>query len=492
MSVSSEIIIEMLASACDACLFIRLLRADLAGRGWWPRTVLPHVSSGPPQPSQAESMIWRARLRRWHTCKFSWRTLAPHGDPLPAMFLHRCGIIAEANCAVIFGGSSINNFLNDAWAVTLDAQEGQQEDSRVESAASGPSVHVHRLRVAGPSSHGRKPAQRSACSLVNVGPSLFLFGGSGRFGDFFDDLWRLDLTIPSTTQGAAAEQSMSAAPVEEVRYTKITGLEGPCGRWGHVGVGHLGKMWIFGGTCPGEAFNDLWCFDPSNHTWVEIRPGDALLEESAESCPSSTSAAAAAGEEEVDTEPTEENEVSQERYGATYAGSEEEEEEEFGSDGVDSEGSWTSESFDDLEEEEAAMAHMRRRRPAGRGGHAGCVVGRYFYVHGGNTVENSFKDCWRVDLTALNEAVDGAAAERSVPADGAPSSPREDSSSSSDGGGSAVGTSVATNYDAATRIDGAAVVLRVEDVRWEEVHENRAPPARIGHTMIAMGNRIIL
>jgi hypothetical protein len=352
-------------------------------------------------------MTWRARLKRWNRCDFAWRVLAPTGDALPAMFLHRCGILADANCAVVFGGSSIHHCFNDGWAVTLDAPGGPLGgDGR------GPGVHVRRLRIAADSL--RRPSPRSACSLVAVGSALYLFGGSGRFGDFFEDLWRLELTPPLA--GGAAEGAGRASV--ELRYTDLSAA-GPCGRWGHVGVGHLGKMWVFGGTCPGEAFSDLWCFDPgrgARGTWVEVRPGDDAPPEGL-------------GEGGGDGV----------RLGTAAAGV-------LGAAALDSEGSWATENS----EESSAEARQKARRPAGRGGHAACVVGPHMYVHGGNTVEASFCDCWRVNLTALNAAVDAAAAV------------------------------------------GSGSVVSVGAVRWQELRLATAPPARIGHTMIAMGNRIIL
>lgn len=102
-----------------------------------------------------------------------------------------------------------------------------------------PRVAVRRLPVA--VGCDARPAARSACSLVALDATLFLFGGSGRFAEFYDDLWSLEL------EGG------------EVRYLEVAAGPGPRGRWGHIAVSHLGKMWLWGGTCPGEAFHDLWC-----------------------------------------------------------------------------------------------------------------------------------------------------------------------------------------------------------------------------------------
>lgn len=117
----------------------------------------------------------------------------------------------------------------------------------------------------------QKPPPRAACAWVWIEDAVYLFGGSGSDGQFFDDVWRFD---PSSQEFTLTQRSSRRAG-------------GPSARWGHTAVAFQGKMYIFGGTCPGSAFSELWRFDPGAESrgqdpWTEIMPMRPRFAEEAE------------------------------------------------------------------------------------------------------------------------------------------------------------------------------------------------------------------
>eukprot|EP00607_Mallomonas_marina_P002636 CAMPEP_0182436212 /NCGR_PEP_ID=MMETSP1167-20130531/80329_1 /TAXON_ID=2988 /ORGANISM="Mallomonas Sp, Strain CCMP3275" /LENGTH=401 /DNA_ID=CAMNT_0024628135 /DNA_START=559 /DNA_END=1765 /DNA_ORIENTATION=- len=107
----------------------------------------------------------------------------------------------------------------------------------------------------------------AACALTTVGNDLYVFGGAVRVHEpqFSNELWRLDTT---------------ASPVQWQLLTPSGAtnreVHAPDGRWGHTLVSYHSTLILFGGSCPGKVFNDVWTADISQcaHTdrvrWIKF------------------------------------------------------------------------------------------------------------------------------------------------------------------------------------------------------------------------------
>jgi hypothetical protein len=126
----------------------------------------------------------------------------------------------------------------------------------------------------------------------------------------------------------------------------------PRGRMGHSAVSYRGYMWIFGGTSPGFAYDHLLRFDPRTGHFVTLIVSNPL------DVGTQNSSAAASQESRPTTSPT-----SDKNKNVSHR--------------------WTL------------------GRIEGRGGHASAMVGDWMYVIGGNTVDRTFNDVWRINLSEL-------------------------------------------------------------------------------------------
>ena len=115
-------------------------------------------------------------------------------------------------------------------------------------------------------------------------------------------------------------------------------------------------------------------------------------------------------------------------------------------------------------------------------------------------VEHSFDDCWRIDLEALEEVIERHIRNEFVhPVQGgaaatAPAAAAAATTVGSQGGPWPYPSGVVEAPDAELLAQQrrAAVVL-APSVLWERLpHRGEAPPPRIGHAAVAVGNRLIL
>ena len=435
------------------------------------------------------------------------------------MFLHRAAVLAETGVAVVFGGSNTHAYFNEAYAVTL----GPCTRRSISGAISGAPLRVPPgvpldMRVQRLDIEGARPEPRSAASLAAVDcagrTALVLFGGSGRWGDFFDDTWTVTLTGGDSDQARAAESSHAAEAAEPLgraafEHVSMHSRASPAARWGHTAVGFGGKMWLFGGTCPGAAFNDLWCYDLADSQWTEIKVR-AGYDLGAGAVTTATTGAGAV----ADVGPTP---VS---WG-TMGDDDDDDHGGSGGGGSSSSGGGGGGGSDGAVGGAAMF-------PLGRGGHAAAIVNGRLYVHGGNTVEASFGDCWRVDLRACSGAVDKARKRRAAreptasPGPAATHDPptmptlgvsEEDEDDDEEGEGGEVfydaqeghgddfpwsGGESGAYEDEDDEVDDDAAApaaparLEVPGLVWERL-PGGGPPPRIGHVAVAVGrNRLLI
>ncbi|KAG8927063.1 Negative regulator of mitotic exit, partial [Tulasnella sp. 408] len=101
---------------------------------------------------------------------------------------------------------------------------------------------------------GRAPQGRDGHVVGMYRSRFFIFGGQAG-GEFFNDMWTLDLSSqPVWDQCTVAPESKIPTP-----------------RSGHVCVTHGDRIYVFGGTDGHYLYGDTWCFDFPTHTWRELK-----------------------------------------------------------------------------------------------------------------------------------------------------------------------------------------------------------------------------
>ena len=114
---------------------------------------------------------------------------------------------------------------------------------------------------------GAQPSARTAFSLSSVEHrEVWLFGGFSPQGvGFTCDMWRARLGDERTV-----EWHQLATPAD-ASDEDLLSLEWPRPRQGHsmTWLRALGRLVLFGGSFPNDAFNDCWVFDTTSHSWSE-------------------------------------------------------------------------------------------------------------------------------------------------------------------------------------------------------------------------------
>lgn len=180
------------------------------------------------------SDVWELSL----TGAPAWTQLAPAGGGPSARGGGHAVYDATRQRMVVYGGYD-GTYPRDAWALSLDATPTW--------------TLVH-------SGQGLIERRRDMAMVHRpAGNELLQFGGAGYRATFplynqFDDVWRLDLDIPSATW-----ERMSVAGAR------------PSARHGHRGVWDpiRQRMLVFGGY-DFNYKNDVWAFDPASSAWTEL------------------------------------------------------------------------------------------------------------------------------------------------------------------------------------------------------------------------------
>ncbi|CUA77044.1 Kelch repeat-containing protein 2 [Saccharomyces cerevisiae S288c] [Rhizoctonia solani] len=88
---------------------------------------------------------------------------------------------------------------------------------------------------------------------------LVVFGGAESEQQVLGDQWTLDLS--TLGRGSPKWQQLQVAQ----------GSPSPTKRGGHAIVADQNKLYVFGGYTGKTVLNDMWCFDMTTRTWVELK-----------------------------------------------------------------------------------------------------------------------------------------------------------------------------------------------------------------------------
>ena len=241
--------------------------------------------------------------------------------------------------------------------------------------------------------YGDRPEPRYLHRVASLcANSLYVFGGQG--GDHeHDDLWRLELSTPSSSSPSSSQPPQQQPPPP--RWRRLVSSPSPSRRQAPtltaVGdrllmFGGRQTQWTAGGFSSGQRFlNDLWAFEPEADRWSCLSHGDedqesdphAILEldpqdgASARPCPRWAHSAVAFGHRLL-------------LFGGSAPGCCFRDLRWYDS-GDDS---WRSISINGL----VGLAW-----PAERSGHSCVGVGAFMYLFGGNTSTRAYSDLWRFD-----------------------------------------------------------------------------------------------
>lgn len=206
---------------------------------------------------------WKRVVENWKKGKATWTkpAIAPGSGTPSARYLHRSTWAQDGLNTYMFGGQRTpQQFWQDCWKITMN-EAGQINCQQLEIThppqdpeaydTHKPAINTKRIHT---------PTPRCAHSLVVMkeddgSESIYMFGGFSQEGQFYDDLHVLHV-------------------IGNSGWWEAIVVEGPklIERWGHSSVVRNGKMYVFGGSCPGLAFNDLWCFDPKEEPkrWHQV------------------------------------------------------------------------------------------------------------------------------------------------------------------------------------------------------------------------------
>ncbi len=222
----------------------------------------------------------------------TWAKLAPLGTLPSVRFGHSVAYDSNDGLVIVFGGQSPSAYLSDTWAYDPAA-----------------SVWTERH----PS--GSIPSERvfQATAYDSDSKRVVLFGGLSypNTSSVLDDTWIYEPAADTWTElhpigpvpSARAGHTMAYDPITKRVILfggapDISGTEGsldstwayepskntwtelkpsgpvPAARQGHVMAYYSaeGLMTVFGGAAAPRDLNDLWAYDPSANTWIELKP----------------------------------------------------------------------------------------------------------------------------------------------------------------------------------------------------------------------------
>lgn len=108
-----------------------------------------------------------------------------------------------------------------------------------------------------------RPSPRCAPSWTSIPGSnrIYLFGGLGSDNNFLGDLWCFHIGSRSQVRW----ELLRALRRDGEDNAELEGGEVavPAVRWGHTMVEHNGRLFMFGGSSPGQAYTGLWSLDAS-------------------------------------------------------------------------------------------------------------------------------------------------------------------------------------------------------------------------------------
>lgn len=258
---------------CRSCGAAMLVSKTFSAVGsdisFWRNLLLLEIKNFSPFNSIAAKSC-RTKLKTWITRSFQWK-LVGETTLCQARYLHRSAC-TKSGVSYVFGGDS-SQFIcfNDLWRVFTDESSLQIQFEKITPAPAQILATNFHTQVR------TEPTPCSACALCALSEDLFIFGGFHRdnFPAFSNDFWRLRNNSSHTTNAATIVTQW-----ELLSPTPRT--ESPGGRWGHSMVSFNNAIYLFGGSCPGQVYNDLWMteislIDTSGHvTWKKLNPPGAI------------------------------------------------------------------------------------------------------------------------------------------------------------------------------------------------------------------------
>lgn len=221
------------------------------------RSLLLHDIKNFAPLNMVDAKSCKAKFKKWITRSFQWK-LVGETSLCPARYLHRSAS-TTSGLSYVFGGHS-NQFIcfNDLWRISTDEENLKIRFEKISPALASTNNHNFNTQIK------TEPTPCSACAICSISEDLYIFGGCRQtnFPTFFDEFWRLKIT-PTIHW-----ELLTPAPLSE----------SPGGRWGHSMVSFNNSIYLFGGSCPGLVFNDLWMtvIDPQDSTdhvtWVKLNP----------------------------------------------------------------------------------------------------------------------------------------------------------------------------------------------------------------------------
>jgi N-acetylneuraminic acid mutarotase len=163
-----------------------------------------------------------------------------------------------------YGSTSIQGNLNDLWEFSPTTKEWTWVSGADTVNASGS------YGVLGTPAATNIPGSRyESASWTDTNGNFWLYGGNGYVSagenGNFNDLWEFD---PTTKEWTWINGSSTAnAPAVYGTMGTASTSNTPGARWQAVSwIDSSGNLWLFGG----DAYNDLWKFNPTANTWTWV------------------------------------------------------------------------------------------------------------------------------------------------------------------------------------------------------------------------------
>jgi len=163
-----------------------------------------------------------------------WTQLNSSNLPL-ARYASRSVYVPSSNSMLIFGGQGSSAFLNDLWSYSISSNSWTQLNS-----STSPSVRAGHTAI-----------------YLSSSNSMLVFGGYTG-GGWLNELWSYNISSNSWTQ-----LNSSTSPSVRSENTAIY-------------LSSSNSMLVFGGYTGASWVNDLWSYNISSNTWVQLNPPNPL------------------------------------------------------------------------------------------------------------------------------------------------------------------------------------------------------------------------